>query len=196
VAAAGLSTVLSLFIAFPLARRLVRVSEGIYRSVLIGFFLPIAIIPLFIEARALDLYNNRLGYIVLHVEPGIPLGVIVLTAVIRTLPLELDEAAQMDGCPYWRYLWEVVTPVAAPGMVVTFLYAFLGVWNDIIGPTVFLNQSNLFPVSRGLFAFEGQHLSEWTLLMAAIVLVSLPVLVLFIAMQRRLIRASIGGALK
>lgn len=196
VVAGGMATALSLFIAYPLARSLVRVSEGIYRLLLVGFFLPIAIIPLFIEAKALDLYNNRIGYILLHVEPAIPLGVIVLTSVIRTLPLEMDEAAQIDGCPYWRYLWSVVTPLCAPGMVVTFLWALLGVWNDIIGPVVFLNTPSLFPVARGIFAFEGDHLTAWTLLTAGLVIVALPVVILYLIMQRRIIRASIGGAIK
>lgn len=73
---------LSLLIAFPIARRLVRYSGGLYGAVVIGLFLPLAIIPLFIEARMLDLFDNRTGYILLHVEPGLPLGVVLLTAFI------------------------------------------------------------------------------------------------------------------
>lgn len=195
-AGAGAATVLSLLMAFPLARRLLRVSEWIYRALVLGFFLPIAIIPLFIEARLFDLYNNRLGYIILHVEPGIPLGVLVLTAAIRSLPVELDEAAQIDGCSYGRYLIAVIAPLSAPGMVITFLYAVLNIWNDIIGPTVYLSNNSLDPVSRGLLSFQGQYVTQWTLLMAAVVLVSLPVLFLFIATQGRLIRANIAGSVK
>lgn len=196
VIAAGLSTVLSLLIAFPIARRITKWSEKIYRLFTLGLFLPVAIIPLFIESQKLHLYNNRIGYILLHVEPGIPLGVVLLTAVITSLPRELDEAAQVDGCGYMRYLATIVSPLVAAGLVVVFLYSLLGVWNDIIGPVVFLNNPNLFPISRGIFSFYGSHESDWTLLAAAIVIASLPVLILFVLTQRKLVRATIGGAIK
>ena len=97
VVAAGLSTGLSLLIAFPVARRLVRWSTPLYQFFVIGLALPVSYIPLFIEARDLGLYDNRIGYILLHVEPGLPLGVILLTAFVASIPRELDEAAWLDG---------------------------------------------------------------------------------------------------
>lgn len=196
VSAAAITTVLSLLIAFPVARRLVRGSGLLYTSFVLGLFLPIAIIPLFIESQKLDLYNNRLGYILLHVEPGLPLGVILLAGVVASVPQALDEAALMDGCGYLRYLWTVVAPLTRAGMLVVFLYSLLGVWNDIIGPVVFLSSSSLYPITEGLYSFYGSHESEWTLLAAALVIASLPVLVLFIVSQRKLLGATIAGAVK
>ena len=196
VVAAALTTVLSLLIAFPLARRIVRGSGGMYTSLVIGLFLPIAIIPLFIESQKLGLYDNRVGYILLHVEPGLPMGVILLSGVVTSLPRELDEAAVIDGCGYGRYLRSVVAPLARAGMLVVFLYSLLGVWNDIIGPAVFLSNSSLYPITEGLYSFYGTHESEWTVLAAALVIVSMPVLVLFVVSQRRLLSATIAGAVK
>jgi len=196
VCAAAITTVLSLLIAFPIARKLVRGSSALYTSLVLGLFLPVAIIPLFIESRDLGLYNNRFGYIILHVEPTLPLGVILLTAVISSLPQELDEAALIDGCGYVRYLASVVVPLTLAGMLVEFLYSLLGVWNDIIGPVVFLSSSSLYPITQGLYSFYGSHESDWTLLAAAIVIVSLPVLLLFVVSQRRLLGAALGGAVK
>jgi raffinose/stachyose/melibiose transport system permease protein len=196
VAAAALSTVLSLLIAFPIARRLVRGSGAIYGTLAIGLFLPLAIIPLFIEARSLGLYNNQIGYIILHVEPGLPLGVVLLTAFISAVPTELDEAAWMDGAGYLRYLIRVVVPLTRPALVISFLYALLNVWNDIIGPVVFLVDPSLFPVTRGIYNFFGSNESQWTLLAAAIVIASLPVVALFAVSQRQLIRAAVTGSVK
>jgi len=196
VTAGAVTTILSLFIAFPLARKLVRGSSFIYTSFVMGLFLPIAIIPLFIESQKLGLYNNRLGYIVLHVEPGLPLGVILLSGVLTAIPLELDEAALTDGCGYVRYMTRVVMPLAKSGLAVVFLYSLLGVWNDIIGPVVFLSSSSLYPITEGLYSFYGSHESEWTVLAAALLIVSFPVLVLFVISQRRLLGATIAGAVK
>jgi raffinose/stachyose/melibiose transport system permease protein len=196
VTAAALTTVLSLLIAFPIARRLIAGSNALYATLVIGLFLPLSIIPLFIEARDLNLYNNQIGYILLHVEPTLPLGVVLLTGFITAIPRELDEAAWSDGCGYLRYLLRVVAPLTWSGLLICFLYSMIGVWNDIIGPVVFLANPSLFPISRGLYAFYSANESEWTLLAAGIVIASLPILVLFIATQRYFIRSAMGGAIK
>ncbi|MGH9068084.1 MAG: carbohydrate ABC transporter permease [Acidimicrobiales bacterium] len=196
VIAGGLSTGLSLLIAFPIGRKLIKHSSWIYGLIVVGLFLPLSIIPLFIEARLFDLFNNRIGYIILHVEPGLPLGVVLLTAFIVAVPKELDEAAWLDGASYLRYLWSVVVPLTWPALLIAFLYSLLGVWNDIIGPVVLLSNPNLFPVTRGIYNFYGATASDWPLLAAGIIIVSLPVAALFVASQRRLIQAAMTGSVK
>jgi raffinose/stachyose/melibiose transport system permease protein len=196
VSAAALTTVLSLLIAFPIARRLVAASNALYAALVIGLFLPLSIIPLFIESRDLGLFDNRIGYILLHIEPGLPLGVVLLTGFITAVPRELDEAAWSDGCGYLRYLTRVIAPLTWSGLLITFLYSMLGVWNDIIGPVVYLVNPALFPISRGLYSFFGSNESDWTLLAAGIVIASLPILAVFIVTQRFFIRSAMGGAIK
>jgi raffinose/stachyose/melibiose transport system permease protein len=196
VVAAALSTVLGLLIAFPIARRLVRGHSALYTLLFIGLFLPFSVIPLFAEARLLHLYNNRPGYILLHVEPGLPLAVLLLTAFITSIPAELDEAAWMEGSGYLSYLIRVVVPLTRPALLIAFLYGLLGVWNDIIGPVVLLADPSLFPVTRGIYNFFGSNESQWTLLAAGIVIASLPVVLLFAVSQRQIIRTAIAGAVK
>ena len=191
VVAAAISVALSLLIAFPIARRLIRGSTFIYRTFVIGVCIPLPVIPLFAEAQDLHLYNSRIGYILLHVEPGLPLGVILLTAFVMSVPEDLDEAAYLEGCSYLRYLVRIVAPLAWPSIVIAFLYSLLQVWNDIIGPVVFLADPGLFPVTRGVYNFYGANVSAYTILAAAVVIVSLPVVALFIASQRQLLRASV-----
>jgi raffinose/stachyose/melibiose transport system permease protein len=196
VTAAALSTILGLLIAFPIARRLLRGHSLLYTFLFVGLFLPFSVIPLFAEARALGLYNNRPGYIILHVEPGLPLAVILLTAAIVAIPAELDEAAWMEGSSYLGYLTRVVVPLIRPALLIAFLYGLLNVWNDIIGPVVLLADPSLFPVTRGIYNFFGANEGEWTLLAAGIVIASLPVVVLFALSQRQINRATLVGALK
>jgi ABC-type glycerol-3-phosphate transport system permease component len=198
VVAAALATVLALFIAFPVARRLVRGSSFLYGLLAVGLFLPIAYIPLFVEAQKLHLYNSLLGYTLLHVEPGMPLGVVLITAFIMSVPRELDEAAWVDGVSYLRYLFRVIAPMTAPALLITFLYGMIQVWNDIIGPVVLLESTsqNLFPLPMGVFSFYSMNESDYVHFAAAIVIASLPLVVLFILTQRRLIEARISGAIK
>ena len=196
VVAAALAVALGLLIAFPIARRLLRGHSMLYTFVFVGLFLPLSIIPLYAEARILGLYNNRIGYIILHVEPGLPLAVILLTAAIYAVPVELDEAAWMEGASYLSYVTRVVVPLIRPALLIAFLYGLLGVWNDIIGPVVLLADPSLFPVTRGIYNFFGSNESQWTLLGAAIVIASLPVVVLFAASQRHINRAILVGSVK
>jgi len=196
VVASGLSTFLGLLIAFPIARRLLRGHSLLYTFLFLGLFLPFSVIPLFAEARLLSLYNNRPGYILLHVEPGLPLAVILLVAAISAIPAELDEAAWMEGSGYLAYLTRVVVPLIRPALLIAFLYGLLNVWNDIIGPVVLLTNPSLFPITRGIYNFFGSNESEWTLLAAGIVIASLPVVILFAACQRQINRASLAGSVK
>ena len=196
VSAAFLSTLLGLLIAFPIARRLLRGSGSMYALLVVGLFLPFSVIPLFAEGRLLHLLNNRIGYIILHVEPGLPLAVVLLVAFISAIPFELDEAAWMEGAGYLSYLTRVVVPLTRPALLIAFLYGLLGVWNDIIGPVVLLTDSSLYPVTQGIYQFYGSNESAWTHLAAAIVIVSLPVVLLFAAAQRQLIQARFMGAVK
>jgi raffinose/stachyose/melibiose transport system permease protein len=195
VVAAAVSTALSLLIAYPIARRMIPGHRWIYISFVVGMCLPVPIIPLFIEALRLHLFDSRLGYIILHLEMGLPLGVLLLTAFVAGIPEELDHAAFLDGSSYLGYVVRIVLPLAWPSIVIVFLYSLLGVWNDIIGPVVFLASGDLFPVTRGVYQFYGSNTSAWTIMSAAIVIVSLPVMALFIVSQRQLMKSTLGASM-
>jgi raffinose/stachyose/melibiose transport system permease protein len=200
VVASGLSTVLALLIAFPLARQLVRGHRQLYTLMVVGLFLPLAYIPLFIEARMLHLYNNMPGYILLHVGfgPNLPLGVVLIYAFVLAIPKELDEAAWVDGTGYLTYLFRVIVPLTRPALLISFLYGMLQVWNDIIGPVVLLagTSTNLFPITRGIYNFYGLNESAYVIFAAAVTIASLPLVVVFAGTQRQLIRAAVAGSVK
>lgn len=198
VVASAIATALALLIAYPLARRLIRGHSMMYGLLAVGLFLPFSIIPLFVEARSLHLYDNTLGYIILHIEPGMPLGVVLLTAFILAVPVELDEAAWVDGISYLRYLGRVIVPLTRPALLITFLYGMLGVWNDIIGPAALLGptSNNLFPITLGIYLLNSGYQNNYPVFAAAVILASLPLLAVFAATQRHLVRAAIVGSVK
>lgn len=196
----GVATILAvgsaIFLAFPVERRYIRGWNAVYLSMILGFFLPIGIIPLFIESQMLHLYNNRIGYILLHVQGGLTLGFIFFVAYFKTIPRELDESAALDGSGYLRYVIQIVLPLVKPALATVGIYAAVAVWNDLIGPVVFLANNSLFPLTRGLFTFYGSYQSEWTLLAAGIFIVASPLIAAFILLQRNFIEGSLSGSLK
>ena len=191
-----LSVLFAVFIAFPVARRYVRGGSLLYSLFLAGFFLPVSIVPLFIEAERLGLYNTQWGYILLHLQLGLTLGVLFFVGYFTNIPKELDESAQLDGCGYFRYVTQILMPLSSPALVTVGVYAAVSTWNDLIGPVVFLASNQYFPLTRGLFTFYGQYESEWTLLAAGVFIVAAPLILTFAFIQRYLVRGATAGALK
>lgn len=195
VSAPVIGVLLSVFLAFPVARRYIRGSNWIYQIFVYSMFLPGSLIPLFIESQFLHLYDNPLGFIILNIGGG-GLSFFFFVGYIKSIPKELDEAAAMDGCGYGRYVFAILIPLMKPALAVMVLLGFIGQWNNLIGPIVFLPSSHLWPLTRGLFAFYGQFSDNWPLLSAALVIVLVPVAVLFLALQRFLVAGVTGGSLK
>lgn len=192
----ALAVLFGIFLAFPVARRYTKGSQFIYTIMVLGFFLPVGLIPLFIESQMLHLYNNMVGYILLHIQAGLTLGFLFFAGYFRSIPVELDESAVLDGCSYVRYVLQIVMPLIKPAIATVGIYAAVAVWNDLIGPVVFLASNSLFPLTRGLFNFYGSYQSEWTLLAAGVFIVASPLIVAFIFIQRYLVEGAMSGSLK
>jgi raffinose/stachyose/melibiose transport system permease protein len=186
---------ISALAAYPIARGHVRGSNSFYLLFLSGILLPAGIIPQFFVMQQLGLYDTRLGYILLWISRlGLP--IFVLVGFIKTIPTELDDAAAIDGCPYFRYIFQVVVPLLTPALAVVGLIVAIRVWNDIIGPVIFLPSRAVKPISAGLFQFFGEFASDWTLIAAAIVITASPLILLYIFTQRYIIAGMTSGALK
>ncbi len=194
VVSPAIGLTLSVFLAFPIARGYVRGATWIYQVFVYSMFLPGGLIPLFVESQFLHLYNNMLGYIILHVGTGLTFFFFV--GYIKAIPKELDEAAAIDGCGYGRYVARILMPLMKPALATMGLLNFIGQWNDLIGPIVFLPSSHLWPLTRGLFAFYGQYTDNWPLLSAALIIVLMPLAILFLLLQRFLVAGVTGGSLK
>lgn len=190
-----ISTVLSLFLAFPIARAYIKYSNFWYVLFVLSLFLPSALIPQFQLIVNMGLYDTQIGFILLQ-SGAVGLGPFLIIGYLRSIPKELDEAAAVDGCGYYRYLWSVITPLVMPVLVTTFLLHAIAVWNDIIGPTIYLADEQLHPITLGLFAFYGQYGNEWAELSAATLIVAFPLILLYFSLQRYFIEGALGGAFK
>ena len=131
------------FLALAIARRFVRGSGGLFTLFLIALFLPAALIPQFQLILALGLYNNPIGYIMLFVVN--PIGIVILVNYMRTIPIELDEAAAIEGCGYLRYVLRIILPLASPAIATVAVLHAIGVWNELVLATIYLTLGGLLP---------------------------------------------------
>jgi multiple sugar transport system permease protein len=123
-------------------------------------------------------------------------GIVLLKQYFETIPIELEEAAALDGATRLQILWHVILPLARPAIVTLFLFSFIGEWNDLFKPLVFTTRPELQTVQLALAAFQEQFTDRWSLLMAAVVLVTLPVGLLFLVCQRQFIRGIAATGIK
>jgi raffinose/stachyose/melibiose transport system permease protein len=184
----------AVFVAFPIARGYVKHANILLTLFVIALFLPPALIPQFQLILNLGLYNNPVGYIMLFLVN--PIGIVILVNYIKTLPRELDEAAALEGCGYVRFVWSIVLPLIRPAVATVIVLHAIGIWNEIIAPTIYLTNKNYYPITRGLIVFQGVYGSNWPTLAAAVLMLTLPMLILFLFLQRYIVSGLTAGAVK
>ena len=189
------SILLSIFAAFPIARGYVKFSSFIYFLFTISLFIPNPLVPQFKLINELGLYNTELGYILLRTG-GTGIAFLMFVGYIKSVSRELDEAAAMDGCGYLRFVFRILIPLTKPVLATGTLLTAIGTWNDIIGPTIYLSDNAKQPITRGLYAFSGQYLNNWPLLACGIVIVAIPLVILYMFVQKYLVNGALAGAVK
>jgi raffinose/stachyose/melibiose transport system permease protein len=189
----AVTLLLGVFLAFPISRGYFRSSNALYAFFVFSGFLPAGLIPLFAEARALHLYNSRLGFLVLTSFAGA--GFFFFVGYIKSIPRELDEAAALEGCGYFRFIFRIIIPQMRPALAAFAVFGFVASWNNLILPLIMLSDQGLWPVTRGLYGFFSQYTSQWPLIAAATIIVAAPVLVVFVLLQRHLVEGVAGGAI-
>lgn len=194
VASSVLTISITVLAAFVISRRYVRFAGFFYVLFLAGIFLPNPLIPQFYLLLKLNLYNTPLGYILLKTNPGIIM--LMMVGFYRTIPKDFDEAAALDGCGSFRYVIQFVIPMSKPIIASSIILFSVGIWNDIIGTTIFLTSKRFYPVIRAMFEFQGQYGTDWPPLAAAVFIVALPIIVLFIFFQKYIISSITAGGIK
>jgi raffinose/stachyose/melibiose transport system permease protein len=186
--------VTAIFVAFPVARGYIKGANWVLAMFIIALFLPPALIPQFQLMLGLGLYNNPLGYILLFTIN--PIGMVILVNYIKTIPKELDEAAALDGCGYLRFVTAILFPLIQPAVATVAVLHAIGIWNELILPTIYLTNKDYYPITRGMIVFQGVYGSDWPTLAAAVLIMTLPMLLIFLLLQRYIISGLTQGAVK
>jgi raffinose/stachyose/melibiose transport system permease protein len=184
--------------AFALARLKLRGSDFLGFYFLIGTSVPpfLFIIPLFYMWRQIGLVNSHLGLIIIYCALHSPFATFLLRSYMVSLPEEFVEAARIDGASHWQVFRYVVLPLSWPGFLTAGLVVGLAVWNEFLFGITFLQTPELKPVSTSLYAFQQQFFRDWGLTNAGSVIMILPIIVLFLLLQRRFIEGLTQGGLK
>jgi multiple sugar transport system permease protein len=152
-------------------------------------------VPLFIIFAQLGWVNSFLPLIV-PMFFGHPLYIFMLRQYLRGLPIELSDAARVDGANEWQILRHVILPLCKPALAVVAIFAAVYAWNDFLGPLIYLQDESKYTLSIGLQLFRSVHDVQFNLLMGASALVVLPIVVIFLLFQRQLIEGVTMGSLK
>jgi raffinose/stachyose/melibiose transport system permease protein len=189
------SLLMSLMIAFPIARKYIPGSRFLYYLFLCGLFLPSGAIPVFQIILRAGLYNTKIGYML--VMTGVnATSVFFFTGYFKSIPREMDEVATIEGCGYFNYILRVVIPLAKPAIVSMGILSMIGVWNDIVSSTIYLPSEANFNITRGLQIFTGQYSSDWTLTAAGLFIVAAPLIIVYVFCQRYIVDGVMAGGVK
>ena len=196
----ALSLALALTAAYALGRLRFRGRGALLLAILaVSMFPQVAVLSgMFELMRALGLYNRAIGLVLPYTVFTLPFTVWILTTFMRALPIELEEAAIMDGCGPLRIVFQVFLPVLAPALVSTALLAFIGAWNEFLFALTFVadDRQRTVPVSLSLITGASAYEVPWGSLMAASVVVTAPLLLLVLLFQRRIVSGLAAGAVK
>jgi len=160
--------------------------EVVFFFVLATLMIPnqVTMIPQFVIFTWLDWVDTLLPLFVPSFFGGGAFNVFLFRQYYRTIPREYNDAARIDGASEWRIYWQIILPQSKPVIATASIFAFLWTWNDFMGPVIYLHSPENFTLPIGLRAFQQQTGTEWDLLMAASLIVMLPVIILFFALQR------------
>ena len=158
--------------------------------------IPGSFIALYVLLNKLHLVNTRIGYILPQINGGLALGIFLLKTFFDDLPKELEDSARIDGCGRFRVYWHIALPLARPAIAVLAIFNILAVWNEYLLAMLVLSDKHLMPLQRGLMVFQGAHITQYPLLMAGIVITILPVLAVYLALQKHIIKGITAGAVK
>jgi raffinose/stachyose/melibiose transport system permease protein len=184
--------------AYGVSRYRYRLRTIVYLLFLSGIMLPLkaAIIPLFMLIKRLALMNTRASVIFIFLAMGLPSTVFILSGFMKSIPLELEHAARIDGCSDWGIFRRVIMPVTTPAIALVTIYNAVPLWNDFFFPLVFLQSDRLKTLPVGLTTFFGQYSTNWSLLFTGLSIAIIPMLALYGFMSSYFIRGMTAGAIK
>lgn len=184
--------------AYALARLTFRGRGAVLAVTVAAMLIPpqVMAIPLFMVARDLGLINSLPGIAVIYAAMGLPLSIFILRGFFLTLPAELEDAGRIDGASRLTILTRIMLPLVRPGIALVLIFQFIEVWNEFFLAFLLLRQPAVQTIPLGLVNFFQQYDSLWNQYFAALTITTLPVIIVFVAMQRQFIAGLTAGAVK
>lgn len=182
--------------AFVLSRRATKINNFLYYFFLCGLFFPVNYVTLVREFQALKLTDTKLGIILVFTSAMIPFCVFTIRNFVISIPIEMDEAAVIDGAGPVSLFFQVIVPLLKPTMVTCFILQFMGVWSDFLTPLYLSSKSKLYPMTMAVYQFFGKNTNYWNYIFADIILTCVPVLIVYLLGQKYIVSGMTSGAVK
>jgi raffinose/stachyose/melibiose transport system permease protein len=197
-ATAGGVLVLSSMAAFVFARMNFRGREFLFNFFTLGLLFPlaVAILPLYITLRQLNLIDSMWGIILPQIAFGLPGNILILRGFFASIPRELDEAAAIDGCTPAGYFWRILLPLMRPALAAVIVLTMVASWNSFFLPLLVLNTEALYTLPLGIQQFQGQYGTDWARILAFISIALTPTIVFYLLAERQIIAGLTAGAVK
>lgn len=170
----------------------------LYYVVISGLFIPIQaiILPLFKQLKTAHLMNNLLGLALIYVGTNLPLSMMIFTGFFKSIPKELEESATVDGCNPFKAYWLIIFPLSKTIMATVTILAGLNIWRDFFIPLVTITTPDKKTLGVGLLAFVDEFSLDWTKMCAAMVMQTIPIIALFLSLQKYFVSGVVAGAVK
>ena len=190
--------ILSTLAAYAFGTMRFRGRSSLFALFLVGMLVPteVTIVPLYFGLRAASLTDSYAGLILPQIAMSLSFGVFWMRAFFLGAPVELIEAGRVDGASTFRILTAILLPLARPALLTLTVLAFIGTWNEFLIPLVIGSSSDIQTVPLALSFYKRQYQTDYVLTAAAAVLIALPVVIIYVALQRQFIQGIVTGALK
>ena len=202
VVVAVISTVLSLLLSSMMAYAFSRFRfpgrEILFKLVLLGLMIPpiMLIIPQFILAKYFGLIDSLAGLIVFYVGFSLSLNTFLLRGFFQAVPIELEQAMEVDGAGAWTRYWRLILPLARPALATATIFTFLGSWDEFTWALTIINSPEKRTLPLAIALFQGENSTLWGLVFAASIIAIVPVIVVFLLFQRHFVQGLTSGAVK
>lgn len=191
-----LCLILSALAAYVLSRNANKLNSVLYLFIVLGITMPVNYVALTKVMMFLHINNSRLGIVLLYAAMQIPFSVFLMHGFVAKIPMELDEAAVIDGCGPIRLFFTIVLPLLRPALATVVVLTFLNTWNEFVSPLYFLGSSEKWPMTLSVYNFFGMYFKDWNLVCADILLTSLPVILVYLLGQKYIVSGMTSGAVK
>jgi raffinose/stachyose/melibiose transport system permease protein len=195
IAVAGL-VMFSAMAGYVLQRRKNKFTEIVNLVIILGLVVPMFIIPTYILTKKLHLTDGLEGMILVSIAINFPIGVFLFSGYYKTIPKDIDESALLDGCGPYELFFRIIFPLLMPITASNIVIQFLSVWNDFGTSIYFLNSQAKYNLVMTTFLFFGTHSANWNYVFADLVFISVPVLIMYVFLQRFVISGLTSGAIK
>lgn len=182
--------------AFIIERRKGKISEAVNYLLIAGMMLPASIVCQYYIIKALHLNGTIPGAMLVFVAISMSLSVFIYTGAYKSIPRELDESGIIDGCGPYRLFFSIILPLLKPATVTVVIIVGMSIWNNFSVSIFMLNTPKTYTVVTTIYSFLGSHSSDWNLLFADITLISLPIIVMYLFLQKYIVAGMTAGAVK